>query len=101
MLKAMAVVWTHAGRRKSGLISLTTGCIAPQIDDIAKKDGSIIPSVTLCYMHIPTGKISKAFVKPEAAVVKKYVDLWMDERPAEQAMLANEWTGEKVRLLFQ
>ncbi|WP_240769920.1 integrase [Pantoea agglomerans] len=101
MLQAMAVIWTHAGVRKSELLRLTTGCIAPQADDIAKDDGSVIPAGTLCYLHIPAGKTSKDFVKPVAAVVKKYVDIWLDERPAEQALLADERTGEKVRLLFQ
>jgi len=101
MLQAMAVIWTHAGLRKSELLRLTTGCIAAQADDIEKDDGSIIPAGTLCYLHIPAGKTSKAFVKPVAAVVKKYVDLWLDERPSEQAMLTDERTGEKVRLLFQ
>lgn len=101
MLQAMAVIWTHAGLRKSELLRLTTGCIAAQSDDIVKEDDSIIPAGTLCWLNIPAGKTSKAFVKPVAAVVKKYVDIWLDERPAEQAMLADERTGEKVRLLFQ
>lgn len=101
MLQAMAVIWTHAGIRKSELLRLTTGCIMPQADEIVKDDGSVIPAGTLCYLHIPAGKTSKAFVKPVAAVVKKYVDIWLDERPADQAMLADERTGEKVRLLFQ
>lgn len=101
MLQAMAVLWTHAGLRKSELLRLTTGCIAPQADGIVKEDGSVIPAGTLCYLHIPAGKTSKAFVKPVAAVVKKYVDIWLDERPAEQAMLADDRSGEKVRLLFQ
>lgn len=101
MLQAMAIIWTHAGLRKSELLRLTTGCIAAQADDIVKEDGSIIPAGTLCWMNIPAGKTSKAFVKPVAAMVKKYVDIWLDERPSEQAMLTDERTGEKVRLLFQ
>ncbi|WP_394550023.1 tyrosine-type recombinase/integrase [Pantoea sp. SGAir0183] len=101
MLQAMAVIWTHAGLRKNELLRLTTGCIAPQADEITKDDGSVIPAGTLCYQHVPAGKTSKAFVKPVATVVKKYVDIWLAERPAEQAMLADERTGEKVRLLFQ
>ncbi|MCW6034394.1 tyrosine-type recombinase/integrase [Pantoea sp. JK] len=101
MLQAMAVIWTHAGLRKNELLRLTTGCIAPQADEIVKEDGSVIPAGTLCYLHIPAGKTSKAYVKPVAAVVKKYVDTWLAERPTEQAMLADERTGEKVRLLFQ
>ncbi|WP_416414425.1 tyrosine-type recombinase/integrase [Pantoea sp. App145] len=101
MLQAMAVIWTHAGLRKNELLRLTTGCITPQADEIVKDDGSVIPAGTLCYLHIPAGKTSKAYVKPVAAVVKKYVDIWLAERPTEQAMLSDERTGEKVRLLFQ
>lgn len=100
MLQAMAVLWTHAGLRKSKQLRLITGCIAPQADDIVKEDGSVIPAGTLCYLHIPAGKTSKAFVKPVAAVMKKYVDIWLDERPAEQAMLADDRSGEKVCILF-
>ncbi|MEB6537461.1 integrase, partial [Pantoea stewartii] len=84
--------WTHAGLRKNELLRLTTGCIAPQADEITKDDGSVIPAGTLCYLHVPAGKTSKAFVKPVATVVKKYVDIWLAERPAEQAMLADERT---------
>ncbi|MGK3131365.1 tyrosine-type recombinase/integrase [Pantoea sp. C8B4] len=101
MLQAMAVIWTHAGLRKNELLRLTTGCITPQADEIVKDDGSVIPPGTLCYLRIPAGKTSKAYVKPVAAVVKKYVDIWLAERPTEQAMLADERTSEKVRFLFQ
>lgn len=34
-------------------------------------------------------------------MVKKYVDLWLQARPAEQAALSDERTGEKVHYLFQ
>lgn len=54
-----------------------------------------------CYLQVPAGKTSKAFVKPVAAVVKQYVDLWLKERPSEQAALSDERTGEKVHYLFQ
>lgn len=33
--------------------------------------------------------------------MKKYVDIWLSERPQEQAALTDERTGEKVRYLFQ
>jgi hypothetical protein len=32
---------------------------------------------------------------------EKYVDLWLQERPQEQAPLTDERTGEKVNYLFQ
>ena len=82
MLQAMAVIWTHAGLRQNELLRLATGCVTPQAEDIVKEDGSIIPGGTLCYLHIPAGKTSKAFTKPVAAVVKKYVDAWLAERPS-------------------
>lgn len=64
-----------------------------------KEDGSVIPAGTLCYRHIPSGKTSKAFVKPVAVVMKINVDIWLDERPAEQAMLADDRSGEKVCIM--
>lgn len=33
--------------------------------------------------------------------MKKYVDLWLQERPAEQAALSDERTGEKIHYLFK
>ncbi|MDU7840217.1 MAG: tyrosine-type recombinase/integrase [Pantoea sp.] len=101
MLQAMAVIWTHAGLRQNELMRLTAGCLTLQADDIRREDGSIIPAGTLCYLSVPAGKTSKAFVKPVSAVVKKYVDIWLSERPQEQAALTDERTGEKVRFLFQ
>ena len=101
MLQAMAVIWTHAGLRQNELMRLTAGCITLQADDIRREDGNIIPAGTLCYLSVPAGKTSKTFVKPISAVVKKYVDIWLSERPQEQAALTDERTGEKVRFLFQ
>ncbi|WP_067437128.1 tyrosine-type recombinase/integrase [Duffyella gerundensis] len=101
MLQAMAVIWTHAGLRQNELMRLTAGCITPQLEDINRDDGSSIPAGTLCYLNVPAGKTSKAFVKPVSAAVKKYVDIWLAERPEEQAALTDERTGEKVRFLFQ
>ncbi|MEN4546281.1 tyrosine-type recombinase/integrase [Pantoea agglomerans] len=101
MLQAMAVIWTHAGLRQNELMRLTISCVTPQADDIPQENGSAIPAGTLCYLSVPAGKTSKAFVKPVSSVVKKYVDIWLSERPQEQAALTDERTGEKVRYLFQ
>ncbi|MFT4274536.1 MAG: tyrosine-type recombinase/integrase [Pantoea sp.] len=101
MLQAMAVLWTHAGLRQNELLRLTTECVTPQSEDIIREDGSVVPAGTLCYLNVPAGKTSKAFVKPVSAVVKKYVDIWLNARPGEQAKLNDDRTGEKVRYLFQ
>ncbi|EBY6851867.1 integrase [Salmonella enterica subsp. enterica] len=101
MLQAMAVIWTHAGLRQNEILRLTTECVTPQSEDIIREDGSIVPAGTLCYLNVPAGKTSKAFVKPVSVVVKKYVDIWLNVRPLEQAKLNDDRTGEKVRYLFQ
>lgn len=101
MLQAMAVIWTHAGLRQNEILLLAIGCVHEQADDIVQDDGGVIPAGTLCYLDVPVGKTSKAFVKPVAATVKKYVDLWLQERPQEQAPLSDERTGELVHYLFQ
>ncbi|WLO87277.1 tyrosine-type recombinase/integrase (plasmid) [Pantoea agglomerans] len=101
MLQAMAVIWTHAGLRQNELLRLTMNCVTPQVDDILQENSSPVPAGTLCYLSVPAGKTSKAFVKPVSSVVKKYVDIWLSERPQEQAAFTDERTGEKVRYLFQ
>ena len=40
-------------------------------------------------------------MKPLAAIVKDRIDVWEKERPANQAALLAERTGERVRFLFQ
>jgi len=101
MLQAIAVIWTHAGLRSNEISRLTLGCAREQSDEIIQDDGTVIPPKTLCYLEVPVGKTSKAFVKPVAAVVKNYIDAWLQERPAEQASLLDERSGEKVHYLFQ
>jgi len=73
--QAMAVSWTHAGLRQNEIRRLTVVCVHEQMNDIVQKDGGIIPAGTLCWLDVSVGKTSKAFVKPVAAAVKKYVDL--------------------------
>lgn len=101
MMRAMAVIWTHAGLRSNEIIRLVTSCIREQSEEIIQDDNSVIPPGTLCYLEVPTGKTSTSFVKPVAAIIKKYIDEWLQERPKEQAALTDERTGEKVNFLFQ
>ncbi|EGD1407096.1 hypothetical protein IAV70_004340 [Salmonella enterica] len=83
MHQAMAVIWTHAGLRQNEILRLAMGCVHEQMDDIVQEDGRIIPAGTLCWLDVPAGKTSKAFVKPVASVVKKYVDLSPGTGPPE------------------
>ena len=101
MIRAMAVVWTHAGLRGNEIGRLAVGCARGQNDDILNDDGSRVPSGTLCYLDVPAGKTFQAFVKPLAAIVKDRIDVWESQRPPDQASLYDERTGERVRFLFQ
>jgi integrase len=101
MIQAMAVVWTHAGLRQNEIKRLVLGCARGQQEDILNDDGSRVPSGTLCYLDVPASKTFQAFVKPLAAIVKDRIDAWEKERPANQAALVDERTGERVRFLFQ
>jgi hypothetical protein len=101
MIQAMAVVWTHAGLRQNEIKRLVLGCARGQQEDILNDDGSRVPLETLCYLDVPASKNFQAFVKPLAAIVKDRIDAWEKERPANQAALIDERTGERVRFLFQ
>lgn len=101
MIQAMAVVWTHAGLRQNEIKRLVLGCARNQHEDILNDDGSRIPPGTLSYLDIPASKTFQAFVKPVASIVKDRTDAWEKERPANQAALIDERTGERVRFLFQ
>ncbi|EMB2610098.1 integrase [Pseudomonas aeruginosa] len=101
MVQAIAVVWTHAGLRSNEIMRLYKRCAHPQTNDVVHEDGTIVPAKTLCYLDIPASKTFKAFVKPVAVVVKERIDAWLEDRPANQAALLDERTGEKVSYLFQ
>lgn len=62
MHQAMAVIWTLAGLRLNEILRLTVGCVRKQTEDIVQDVGSIIPAGMLCWLDVPAGKTSKAFV---------------------------------------
>ncbi len=99
-MRAIAVIWTHAGLRGNEIVRLRLGCARAQDDDIVDDAGARIAPGTLCYFDVPAGKTFTAFSKPVAAVVKQYVDAWAAMRP-EQAAVVDEVTGERASFLFQ
>ena len=100
MLRAVAVVWTHAGLRPNEILRLRVGCARPQDDDVVDEAGKVTPSGSLCYLDVPPGKTGNAYVKPVAAVVREHVEAWEVSRPTQDPVL-DERTGERVRFLFQ
>ena len=100
LLRAVAVVWTHAGLRGNEILRLRQGCARPQDDAVVDEAGGVTPAGTLCYLDVPAGKTSRAHTKPVALVVKERIDAWAAVRP-EQGTVEDEVTGEHVHMLFQ
>jgi integrase len=100
LLKAMAVVWTHAGLRSNEIVRLRLGCARPQSDDIVDDNGAVTKAGTLCYLEIPAGKTSAGYVKPVNSAVGICIEAWAHIRP-QQRMMLDRRTGERVNYLFQ
>lgn len=101
MLRAISVVWTHAGLRQNEIIRLRVGCARAQNDPIIDETtGATIAAGTLCYLDVPAGKTFTAFAKPVSAIVRQFITEWEAIRP-EQGFLIDPKTGERVRFLFQ
>ena len=100
LLRAVAVVWTHAGLRGNEIRRLRQGCARAQDDAVVDEAGGITPAGTLCYLDVPAGKTFRAHTKPVALTVKERIDAWVAVRP-EQGTVEDEVTGESVHLVFQ
>ena len=100
LLRAVAVVWTHAALRGNEILRLRQGCARAQDDAVVDEAGGITPAGTLCYLDVPAGKTSRAHTKPVALAVKERIDGWAAVRP-QQGTVEDDVTGERVRMLFQ
>ena len=75
LVRAAAVLWTHAGLRASEITRLRLGCVRAQGDDAV--DGSV------CLVEVPYSKASAPFSKPVAGAVREAVLAWEAVRPAQ------------------
>ena len=100
LLRAVAVIWTHAGLRGNEILRLRQGCARAQDDAVVDEAGGVTPAGTLCYLDVPAGKTFRAHTKPVALAVKERIDAWAGVRP-EQGTVEDEVTGERVQMLFQ
>ncbi len=100
LLRAVAVVWTHAGLRGNEILRLRQGCARAQDDAVVDEAGGVTPAGTLCYLDVPAGKTFRAHTKPVALAVKERIDAWAGVRP-QQGTVEDDVTGERVQMLFQ
>lgn len=99
LLRALAVLWTHAGLRSDESLRLRLGCVREQSEPLGGPGESIAPH-SVCFLHVPANKTSGPFVKPVADCVRLAIEAWERVRPA-QVKLVDEKTGEAVDFLFQ
>lgn len=100
MIRAMAVIWTHAGLRSNEVVRLRLGCARPHNDDLVDQSGVVSPGGKLCWLDVPVGKNGTAYTKPVNSVVLREVEAWMQVRPAQRSLLDRR-TGEQLDYLFQ
>jgi integrase len=100
LVKAIAVVWTHAGLRSNEIVRLRMGCARTPGDDIVDDSGQVTRADTVCYLDVPAGKTSEGYTKPVNIVVHNAIEAWTRIRPKQQPRLDRR-TGEMVDFLFQ
>ena len=100
LVRAVAVLWTHAGLRANELSRLRCGCIRAQTEELVdEQTGRRYGAGSICYLEVPHSKTSAPFSKPVAAVVGEVVEAWLAERP-EQPRRLDPKTGHLVDFLL-
>jgi hypothetical protein len=101
LIRALAVLWTHAAMRASELARFPIGGTRPQEEDLLHpQTGAILfPAGTLCYVQVPASKSSGSYWKPVSSVVRRFVLEWEAERPVQPKLLDGK-TKRKVDFLF-
>lgn len=102
MIRALAVLWTHAGLRSDELVRLREGCIR----EVSGETDPALQSVLhgeikdlICLLDVPVNKTSPAYTKPVGRVVQEAVAAWVAVRPR-QGQQEDPKTGELCHFLF-
>lgn len=100
LVRAAAVVWTHAALRSDEIYRLRLGCIRPQTEaEIDPDTGEVLPAHSVCYLDVPPNKTSPGYTKPVAPAVAEAIAAWEAIRP-HQPLTADRKSGEPVHRLF-
>ena len=99
LVRAVGIVWTHAGLRKNEIARLRVGCSRPQAEPVTAEDGIVTPAGAVSYLTVPPSKTAREFVKPVAPVVHEAIEAWAAQRPDQPDRLDAK-TGERVPFLF-
>jgi integrase len=100
LVRAAAVLWTHAGLRANEITRLRCGCVRAQVGEITDGEtGRRFPEGSVCLVEVPYSKTSAPFSKPVAGVVAAAVEAWEAVRP-EQPRRLDPKTGHLVDYLL-
>ena len=100
LVRAAAVLWTHAGLRANEITRLRCGSVRAQSDEIADDEtGRRFPAGSVCLVEVPYSKTSAPFSKPVAGVVREAVEAWEAVRP-DQPRRVDPKTGHLTDFLL-
>ena len=100
LVRAAAVLWTHAGLRANEILRLRCGCTSAHAGEITDDEtGRHFPEGSVCILEVPYSKTSPPFSKPVAGVVREAVLAWEAVRP-EQPRRLDAKTGHLVDVLL-
>jgi hypothetical protein len=102
LLRAAAVLWTHAGLRTDELGRLELGCIrelTPGLDPELQEQLDRDVADLVCLLSVPVNKTSAAFTKPVGKIVAEYVRTWEAIR-GQQPTVIDRKTRQPTHYLF-
>ena len=106
LVRAAAVLWTHAGMRANEITRLRCGCVRARSEEVADEGvaagdetGRRLPEGSVCLVEVPYNKTSAPFSKPVAGVVREAVEAWEAVRP-QQPRRVDPKTGHLTDFLL-
>lgn len=105
LVRAAAVLWTHAGMRANEITRLRCGCVRARSEEVADEgvagDETVrrLPEGSVCLVEVPYNKTSAPFSKPVAGVVREAVQAWEAVRP-DQPRRVDAKTGHLTDFLL-
>ena len=103
LLRAVALVWVTACRRRDEIRRLPLDCVrrewAPEMLD--ENGVQIEPAEDLWYLLVPTNKFRGIFWSPIPQYTGEAILAWQAVRPKNQPLLPDRKTGQPTEYLFQ
>jgi hypothetical protein len=103
-LRAVALLWITAARRKNEIARLRVGCVRRDWDSaMLNEAGEPIPQQgsEVCYLHVPPNKTRGAFWIWIPSYTADAIEAWERERPVNQGAQLDKKDNSVVEFLFR